>query len=391
MDSTKLYCNSCHKLNSNCTSQKRRGATPCQPCPGYEICLSCSFHPKEHKTILKTKEAERIFSDREKRNQARIQEQQEKLRLKLEKDKLKLDKERLKLEKQIEKENEEKVIRDKKRLKLDKIRTVGEKSFAGKISDELKAILSPENIEEKEVEVVNVGSMHLLVENNQSSNEEYLKPSTNTTTTTFTTSSLSKQSVSASSSLTTTTTSTTSSHSSFMSPTSSSQNKKCLCGDSSIFSKSEGTKGSFMMSKLISNVDQYNGVLGYFNELKEDKTLLCVNSIVYIIGILSKLIYANRNKSCPKCGDIYVFSNHLASLHYDQYKDSSEFILNKMCKCHSIINNIPPFVINDQKSVKCLIGLMIELCDDLCITFSDDEDDCIIIGDSPSIIDIDSE
>ncbi|KAM9975510.1 hypothetical protein ACTFIW_012094 [Dictyostelium discoideum] len=34
---------------------------------------------------------------------------------------------------------------------------------------------------------------------------------------------------------------------------------------------------SLKMSKLISNVDHYNGVLGYFNDLKEDKTLQCVN------------------------------------------------------------------------------------------------------------------
>ncbi|KAM9972450.1 hypothetical protein ACTFIW_008869 [Dictyostelium discoideum] len=43
------------------------------------------------------------------------------------------------------------------------------------------------------------------------------------------------------------------------------------------------------MSKLISNVDQYNGVLGFFNDLKKYKTLKCVNSIVYIIGILNNL------------------------------------------------------------------------------------------------------
>ncbi|KAM9944995.1 hypothetical protein ACTFIT_003245 [Dictyostelium discoideum] len=35
-------------------------------------------------------------------------------------------------------------------------------------------------------------------------------------------------------------------------------------------------------------------------------------------------------------------------------------------------------------------SLMIELLDDLYITFSDDEDDCVIIGDLQTIIDIDS-
>ncbi|KAM9957745.1 hypothetical protein ACTFIW_012716 [Dictyostelium discoideum] len=128
----------------------------------------------------------------------------------------------------------------------------------------------------------------------------------------------------------------------------------CNCINASVFTKTTATVGSLMMEELKLNISQYETVKTYSSLFligMED-----VNSIIYTIGCLSKLIPENNGKSCATCGDCTIFAKTPNVLPYEESLNAISPMMAKMAKLESLIGKIPSEILKNYKMVKCFMG-----------------------------------